>query len=1091
VIRSTRSALGACAAALLAAACGDASSFTSPATPTVAPALQLDGRSADVGALASTAALVSGLSATLCLDVTGGTASIGANAVLNTCAPSAATQQFALPAAGTAGEVRLGALCLESAGTQGNQGDAVRLATCTSGINQRWTLSAGNELRGIYGRCVDVNGALAAPGARLVIWACHGQANQKWTARAAPPVVSALAPTAALVSGLGATLCLDVAGGSLSAGSPAVLNTCAPTSVTQQFALPAVGTPGEVRLGALCLESSGSSGRLGDAVWLGACAGSANQRWTRTTANELRGQNGLCIDVNGAVAAPGTRTVIWSCHGQANQKWTERATPAATVPPVTVPPVTVPPVTTVPPVITVPAAPPTLLVSGLGPTLCLGSPAGSGESAAAVLATCVPGATSQLFTLPAVEIAGEVRLGSLCLESQGPQGREGDLMRFDACTGKPNQRWTPTAAGELRGLNSYCVDVVGATTRPGTPLILFRCHGAANQKWRPAGSNTVVLPAAPPLAVASVSVTLNSSILSTGQSTQAVSAARDASGNLLARATTWSTSAAGVAVVSQTGMVTAVGPGTAAIVGLIDGKFGFATVTVTPPQEPPVNNPGTPAALAELPRVYLDTRYVEPNGRTINVAAGMNLQRVIDTARAGDLILLEAGATFYGNFRLVPKAGSERIVIRTNTALPAEGERMTPARAGNLAKLVSPTASAVLRTTGNASHYRIVGVEIAMASNVTYSWNMVLLGSTEERSMNEFPSDIVFDRVYLHGHRNLDIARCLGLNSASSAVIDSYISECHGRGRDSQAIAGWSGPGPYKIANNFLEGAGENVMFGGSSVLVQGLIPSDIEIRGNHLYKPMSWKSESWTVKNSFELKTGRRVLIDGNVFENNWAGAQIGFAIVMFSVDQDRTAPWSGVMDVTFSNNIVRNSPGAINIGARMANEEKARRFTFTNNLLERIGDTRLNISLGRMFQLLDDVDDVTIAHNTFVFAGDPVAKHSAVMLDGNKPSRLSILNNVTEGFVMTPGDFGTSGLSKGVKSWQMAGNVVVGAWAEKHPAGNFYPSSVSGVGFASWAGGDFRLGAGSEFRGRGTDGRDPGADFATLLARTAGAVQ
>ena len=48
------------------------------------------------------------------------------------------------------------------------------------------------------------------------------------------------------------------------------------------------------------------------------------------------------------------------------------------------------------------------------------------------------------------------------------------------------------------------------------------------------------------------------------------------------------------------------------------------------------------------------------------------------------------------------------------------------------------------------------------------------------------------------------------------AVVDSHLADFKEEGADSQAIAGWSGPGPFKIANNYLEAAGENVMFGGA-----------------------------------------------------------------------------------------------------------------------------------------------------------------------------------------------------------------------------------------------------------------------------------
>ena len=87
-----------------------------------------------------------------------------------------------------------------------------------------------------------------------------------------------------------------------------------------------------------------------------------------------------------------------------------------------------------------------------------------------------------------------------------------------------------------------------------------------------------------------------------------------------------------------------------------------------------------------------------------------------------------------------------------------------------------------------------------------------------------------------------DVSRGIALNSASTDVINSYVSDCHGLGFDTQAIAGWNGPGPFRIVNNYLEAAGENVMFGGADPKIPDLVPADIEFRNNHCSKPLSWK---------------------------------------------------------------------------------------------------------------------------------------------------------------------------------------------------------------------------------------------------------
>jgi hypothetical protein len=69
-------------------------------------------------------------------------------------------------------------------------------------------------------------------------------------------------------------------------------------------------------------------------------------------------------------------------------------------------------------------------------------------------------------------------------------------------------------------------------------------------------------------------------------------------------------------------------------------------------------------------------------------------------------------------------------------------------------------------------------------------------------------------------------------------------------------------------------------MFGGADPSLRNLVPSDITIRHNYMTKPLEWRGSRWTVKNLLELKNARRVLIESNVFENNWVAAQTGYAL-------------------------------------------------------------------------------------------------------------------------------------------------------------------------------------------------------------------
>jgi hypothetical protein len=143
-------------------------------------------------------------------------------------------------------------------------------------------------------------------------------------------------------------------------------------------------------------------------------------------------------------------------------------------------------------------------------------------------------------------------------------------------------------------------------------------------------------------------------------------------------------------------------------------------------------------------------------------------------------------------------------------------------------------------------------------------------------------------------------------------VTGSYISDIKVVGQDSQAIGGWNGPGPFVITNNYLEAAGENIMFGGADPAIPNLVPSDITIEQNTLAKPPAWRSQRWQVKNLLELKNARRVTIQSNTLEYVWSAAQSGVAILFTGRNQDGLCPWCVVEQVTFESNTVATAAPA-----------------------------------------------------------------------------------------------------------------------------------------------------------------------------------
>ena len=230
-----------------------------------------------------------------------------------------------------------------------------------------------------------------------------------------------------------------------------------------------------------------------------------------------------------------------------------------------------------------------------------------------------------------------------------------------------------------------------------------------------------------------------------------------------------------------------------------------------------------------------------------------NLQPAIDAAVPGDTILLKAGETFVGPFILRAKPASTAwITIRSDASdavLPATGVRLVPSGkpGANTSRSLLPRlvgqggalkTTPVIRTAAGAHHYRLQFLEIDGAANLGFE-TLIMLGDDTTAAA---PHDMVIDRVYAHGDFHRGMKRGISLNSERTDILDSYISDIKAVNADSQAIAGYNGKGPFRIINNYLEGAGENVMFGGSDPAVANLVPSDIEVRGNHLFKPLVWR---------------------------------------------------------------------------------------------------------------------------------------------------------------------------------------------------------------------------------------------------------
>lgn len=471
------------------------------------------------------------------------------------------------------------------------------------------------------------------------------------------------------------------------------------------------------------------------------------------------------------------------------------------------------------------------------------------------------------------------------------------------------------------------------------------------------------------------------------------------------------------------------------------------------------------------------------------VPAGGDLQQALNEARENDRIVLEPGATYVGNFVLPVHEGTGFVTITTDTSspdLPGNGARVTPAHAPLLAKIRSPNGDAALKTAPRAHHWRVQLVEFDGAG----SSDIILLGDggSAQRSLSEVPTELVIDRCYIHGTDSGGPKRGIALNNGRTSIIGSTISGIARRGQDTQAIAGWNGPGPYLIENNYLEAAAENFLLGGARISIPDLVPTDIIFRRNYVTKPLSWREQKLNVKNLFELKNARRVLVEFNIFENNWVAAQSGYAIVLTPRGDQGRAPWATVEDVTFRYNILRHSSAGFNVLGRDDGgaSGQLRRLKISNNLLYDINGSAWGGS-GAFLQLGAEPADIVVEHNTVIATGTVVSAYGGTKHAPTPIRGFTFRNNLARhnryGVLGAGRAIGNDTLNVFFPDSDFSNNVLAGGKASQYPPDNLFPSVDEFMQqFVAPDSDDFRLVETSSFRGRASDGTDLGADVGRI---------
>lgn len=585
-------------------------------------------------------------------------------------------------------------------------------------------------------------------------------------------------------------------------------------------------------------------------------------------------------------------------------------------------------------------------------------------------------------------------------------------------------------------------------------------------------------------------------------------------------------------------------------------------------------------ATAELPinKVNSSMAATPAPGAVTLVTIASQLQTVITNAKCGDTIELLPTVAYSGAFKLPAKGCDNQhwVVIRTSSAdslLPPEGTRITPCYAGVaslpgrpalncastqkvMATITTPNGGAPFTLASNAGHYRLgPGLEITRLAKTGLVFGMI----TGSGGATGAGDHLIVDRDWVHGTAQDETTRGIMLSGLTYVgIVDSYLNDFHcatnGKCADSQAIAGGTGPlaqGTWKIDNNFLEAASENILTGG--VLSNSATPTDIEITRNHMFKPLIWMPGQpgyvgapasatqicprfvptgtvgqcpFSVKNLLEFKNADRVRVEGNVMEDSWPGfSQHGGTILISGLNPPALAgqpvySTTSVTNVTIRYNRVHSSTSGFNV-ANMAGQGDGAPVVAPNlpnydiSIHDDIFDDIDVAYLGPDGPNYTDENLIGVSSCDICTPEHGITVNHITMLAKTIRGAfvLGVAGTQTLGFTFTnsilttaPGVTVTSPSGSGCGSTgstplaritaclttlaNFQGNVLIGAtltW----PTNNAKPGTPALVGFTNFnngAGGDYTLLATSPYKGTGLDGKDPGANVTAVMAATAG---
>jgi hypothetical protein len=568
----------------------------------------------------------------------------------------------------------------------------------------------------------------------------------------------------------------------------------------------------------------------------------------------------------------------------------------------------------------------------------------------------------------------------------------------------------------------------------------------------------------------------------------------------------------------------------------------------------PAASPVSVAIPAELPRVTFNTSVIPVRtGRLINVPADYaTIQAAVNAAAPGDEIAVQPTYRETGTYGgppvlTLPYKGNNTAWIWIHTAalssLPPRGTRIDgDTHAQYMPKVVSPGGpTPAMNVANKANHYWITGLEFKSVNPSPQPITQLVAVGYGASQPSDLPSYIVFDRDYFHGELNTAIVVRGGLMILGNYVsVEDSVIRWIWAGSHAQALWIAQGTG-IRVHNDYLDASSQNLFigatWGGTNAIPD--LAQDITVTHTHIRKdPAFLNDPKWAgtaiYSTLFEMKSGLRVLLEGNILENTATQPtyHADWAVILKSENNnastinpaDYTQVKAETSDITLRYNIIRHVGTGILSGTSSnmgTTATLAKRHTFSHNLfydLNNPGGTNATLVDGAgngswYGIMLLPMTDFLFAHNTVILGKDVTSEPSRGMhifyTQANTQFSDNIFPLMKYGFAADNGTSIIGGLNTIFNAargaipgahadhnliYAMQSSVTSALWPDPvsftPTHGNLYELHTDmNVGYVNPAAapGGYALASGGG-KNSASDGTDRGVDIPTVVAKTAG---